>query len=300
VPAVSVILPTYNRAATLGRAVQTVLSQDFADLELIVVDDRSTDATPQVLRSIGDSRVRVIRCEVNGGPARARNLGVGAARSQWLAFQDSDDEWLPGKLSAQWARARAGADVGLVIGGYDVDDGRARVRVRPSSTLDRGDARPDLLDGWPIITPLWLVRKAIVDALGGFDHRYPVFEDHDLVLRISDRCGVAAVEGPLLVKHGSTDALCGNPVNMRDGMRMLLEQHGARWADFPEREARRRTHLGFLQYGSGQVDAARASFRRATRLRPLSPAPLFLLASHAGRGVFRLEKMFPRFAGMAL
>jgi glycosyltransferase involved in cell wall biosynthesis len=274
-----------------------VLAQDVADFELLVIDDASTDGTTALLASITDPRLRVLRLDRNGGAAAARNAGIASARSEWLAFQDSDDEWLPGKLSAQLRVATP--DVGLVLGGYEVDDQGLRLFVRPASTLDRGDAGPDMLAGWPIITPVWLVRRQLVAALDGFDLAYPVFEDWDLVFRISDACAVAAVEGPVLIKHGSADTLCANPKLVRESLALLLERHAQRWADHPWELARRLTHLGCLRYQDGQIDAARATFLRAARLRPLSPAPLLLLASYAGRGVTRLQRAFPHFAAMA-
>lgn len=99
---VSVVIPTYNRAATLRRAMESVLSQSYSDLELIVVDDGSTDETRELVASFSDPRVRYVYQE-NGGACKARNRGVQEARGELVAFQDSDDEWLPGKLEKQVA-----------------------------------------------------------------------------------------------------------------------------------------------------------------------------------------------------
>ncbi len=100
-PLVSVILPTYNRAALLPRAVESVLSQDYSNLELIIIDDGSTDNTPEIVSSIADPRVRCIRLEQNRGIGAARNEGVHHALGEFTAFIDSDDIWLPGKLTRQ-------------------------------------------------------------------------------------------------------------------------------------------------------------------------------------------------------
>jgi hypothetical protein len=298
-PTVSVVLPTYNRAYVLRRAIDSVLAQQGAEIELIVVDDASTDDTRALLATIADPRLRIVHAPRNGGAARARNLGVAAARGEWLAFQDSDDEWLPGKLASQLAAARGG-DFGLVLGGYEVDDGAARARVRPAAALAGGDAQLDALDGWPIITPVWLVKRALLQSLGGFPTDFVVFEDWDLVFRLLDATRATAVEGPLLVKHGSRDALCGDVRVLRDALAQMLERHGARWRDQPQRLARRLAHLGCAQFQTGHAAAARASFARATRLDPLSPAPALWLAARLGRGVNRLQRWFPRYASMAL
>ncbi len=116
-PQVSVILPTYNRTRTLGDAMASVLGQSFTDLELIVVDDGSTEDVEAVVRRLGDKRVRFIRKEKNAGAAAARNTGTALARGSFVAFQDSDDLWLPGKLARQVERLqKLPADVGAITG----------------------------------------------------------------------------------------------------------------------------------------------------------------------------------------
>jgi len=100
-PTVSVIISTYNRAHLIGRAIQSVLNQTYQDFEVIVVDDGSTDNTEEIVKSFNDPRIRYIRHEKNKGAAAARNTGIKAARGKYIAFQDSDDEWLPEKLEKQ-------------------------------------------------------------------------------------------------------------------------------------------------------------------------------------------------------
>lgn len=94
-PQVSVVIPTYNRAGVLGRAITSVLSQTFPDLECIVVDDGSTDQTVVLVERFQDPRLRLLRLPVNKGGGHARNVGIQAARGELLAFLDNDDEWLP-------------------------------------------------------------------------------------------------------------------------------------------------------------------------------------------------------------
>ena len=100
-PKVSVIIPTYNRAHLVGRAIRSVLNQTYQDFEIIVVDDGSTDNTEEVVKSFNDPRIRYIRHEKNRGGSAACNTGIRAARGEYIAFQDSDDEWLPEKLEKQ-------------------------------------------------------------------------------------------------------------------------------------------------------------------------------------------------------
>src|SRR5690348_1065740 len=115
-PVVSVILPTYNRASLISRAIRSVLNQTFTDWELLIVDDGSTDATEQLIRSrSADSRIRYMKLPQNVGMCNARNHGIALARGEFIAFLDSDDEWLPTKLEKQLAVFRRdGPQTGLV------------------------------------------------------------------------------------------------------------------------------------------------------------------------------------------
>ena len=102
-PLVSVVIPIFNRVGTIERAIRSVLTQSYTNIEVIVVDDGSSDGSPNVVRSINDSRITLIELPKNTGVSYARNIGVSAAKGSFLAFQDSDDEWLAGKLERQIA-----------------------------------------------------------------------------------------------------------------------------------------------------------------------------------------------------
>ena len=161
-PPVSVVIPAYNRAATIGAAIDSVLRQTFTDFELVVVDDGSTDGTLAAARAVTDPRLRVVAAPHNLGAAGARNLGVAEARGTWIAFQDSDDEWLPEKLARQMARLATPAPEGagwgagwggcycglLTVGALDARPG-ARTTLRyvpdPAVTRVEGDILEPLL-----------------------------------------------------------------------------------------------------------------------------------------------------------
>lgn len=136
---VSVILPVYNRSGSLQASMQSVLIQSYRDLELIVVDDASTEDLQPIVEGFDDSRVRYIRQEKNGGASAARNAGLAAAQGQYIAFQDSDDLWLPGKLQKQIDLMEAAPpEVGAVIhskvlygSGPDGSYGVGLVSMRP-------------------------------------------------------------------------------------------------------------------------------------------------------------------------
>ncbi len=102
-PLVSVIIPTYNRADLIGHTLDSAINQSYRNLEIIVIDDGSVDNTEEVVKAIGDSRIRYIRHQTNCGGSTARNTGIEAARGEYIAFLDSDDIWVPNKIQLQLA-----------------------------------------------------------------------------------------------------------------------------------------------------------------------------------------------------
>jgi glycosyltransferase involved in cell wall biosynthesis len=202
-PLVSVITPTYNRAALLPRAISSVLSQDFTDLELIVIDDGSTDGTQQVLAGIKDSRVSCIRFDQNRGIGAARHQAVSRARGDFIAFVDSDDVWLPGKLRFQVEVLQRHPTIDVLFGDYrninhveHVDkqgfeqtaEGLARVQVRhlESEVLEITAGLPEALLTANFIGTCSVVvlRRSLVERVGNFNPRLSV-EDIELWWRAS-------------------------------------------------------------------------------------------------------------------
>lgn len=216
-PRVSVIIPSYNRATTLGRAARSVLSQDFRDLELIIVDDGSSDGTAEVIADLADTRVRVIVHETNRGVGAARNTGIETARGEIVAFQDSDDEWLQGKLSAQIrAMEAAGEDCVLVyctkiVYGRDEDYRRGQRRVvcvpGPEMTELSGDLREVLWRKHVISTQTMLIRTDALRSVGGFDTRLYNSEEWDLAIRLSEIGPFAFVDAPLVNTYIQKDSI---------------------------------------------------------------------------------------------
>jgi glycosyltransferase involved in cell wall biosynthesis len=175
-------MPTRNRWAMLEQALRSVLGQEGVELEVIVVDEASSDATPDRLEQLGDERVSLIRHEEPKGPAMARNAAIERARGEWIAFLDDDDLWAPGKLRAQLVRAEAGAHGFSYTGRIEVDDRLNPLRNRPAAKPD--DLLRELLATNPIGGPSNVViRRDLLDRIGGFDERLPPLEDWDLWIR---------------------------------------------------------------------------------------------------------------------
>jgi len=198
---VSVIIPTYNRAAWVTEAAASVLAQTYRDFELVVVDDGSTDGTLAALAALG-GEVRVIRREARQGVSAARNLGTAAATGDWLAFLDSDDLWLPAKLARQVEYLKAHPD--LVICQTEEIWIRNGVRVNPPETCRKvgGDIFLPSLGRCLVSPSAVMLHRRLFEEMGGFDETLPAAEDYDRWLRVAGRHPVGLVPEPLVIKRG--------------------------------------------------------------------------------------------------
>ncbi len=200
---VSVIIPTYNRAWILKEAIDSVLSQDYENFELIVVDDGSTDKTGALLDRY-KNRLRIIR-QKNSGVSAARNRGIRAARGELIAFLDSDDLWLSGKLEAQvkFFLSNPGA---LICQTEEIWIRRGK-RVNPKNKHKKPSGHifePSL--ALCLVSPsAVMMRPALFNKVGLFDENLYACEDYDLWLRTSCRYPVYLIETPLIIKRGGHD-----------------------------------------------------------------------------------------------
>lgn len=187
-PNISVIIPTYNRASMINEAVESVLSQKYKDIELIVVDDGSSDNTAEMLRPYLD-RVIYIKQE-NQGNAAARNTGLKEAKGELIAFNDSDDLWVEDKLEKEVRYLEEHPDVDMVCGngiifGNTKDAGRLVISQSRAESLEKkGITVKDIFMKSTIRTPTVVIRKKVIDALGGFDGNLRVCVDGDFSLRL--------------------------------------------------------------------------------------------------------------------
>lgn len=199
-PLISVIIPVYNRAYCVEKAILSVLNQSFSDLELIIVDDGSTDNLESVLENINDCRIIFIK-QANQGVSIARNNGILKGQGTWFAFLDSDDEWLPKKLEIQLKQLEEDK---LLWSHTDEIWIRNGVRVNAHKKHAKKGGRI-FLDSLPLcmVSPSSvLIHERIFKDKGLFDPTLAVAEDYDLWLRISSSYKISLIEKPLVIKRG--------------------------------------------------------------------------------------------------
>lgn len=199
-PWVSVIIPTFNRRRFLGQAIDSVLAQTYTDFELIVVDDGSTDPTPELLAAYGPS-IKVIR-QPNQGVSAARNAGIRASTGELVALLDSDDHWLPRKLERQIDLFAAHPDAQICQTEEIWIRNGVRVNPKKKHRKHSGMIFEKTLPLCLVSPSAVILRRSLFDEVGLFDERLPACEDYDLWLRITWKYPVHLIDTPLIVKRG--------------------------------------------------------------------------------------------------
>ncbi len=269
---VSVIIPTHNRARLLPRAIRSVLAQSHRDLEVIVVDDASTDDTRRVVARLDDPRVRYISHDTNRGGAAARNTGIAAARGAYIGFQDSDDEWLLEKLEKQMRVFRDhGGDADIVYCGLLRAQCGSVVYI-PESRIEvrQGDLLSQLLLGNFVSTQTLLVRRERIEDEGGFDERLGRFQDWELAIRLAAKFKFSLVDEPLVIVHETPGNITSNDAAGAAALELILDKHSSAFALNPTALAGHLAGLGHLKCLSGAVREGRGHLLDAVKLRPLA------------------------------
>lgn len=204
-PTVSVVLPTYNRAALIGRSIQSVLNQSYQDFELIVIDDGSNDETAEVVAGFRDQRLAYIPLAINTGAGAARNVGIRMSKGRFLSFQDSDDEWLPNKLARQMSIFEQGATrLGVVYSDQQriLKDGTTREHPAPAVISGRlVNTAIQFYQVYKLGIQSTLIKREYLDAAGYFNEALRALEDLELFIRLSKRCDFYRIPEPLVTYY---------------------------------------------------------------------------------------------------
>ncbi|NLO05622.1 MAG: glycosyltransferase family 2 protein [candidate division WS1 bacterium] len=237
-PLVSVVIATCNRAHLLRQAIESVLAQDYPEFEIIIVDDCSTDRTPEVVAAIGEEheRVRSMRLPQNSGASAARNAGIRGAQGGLIAFLDDDDKWLPGKLSAQVNALQAHPESALCYAKALSGSPEGIATTRPYVGTDRGrsgDNFENQLRYHAIKTPTVLVRAEVLEEVGLFDEKLPTAEDTDLFLRITLHHPATYLPDPVAVVREHPGRMTRDDKRAGRQDRCTLTVLGRLWDDLP-------------------------------------------------------------------
>ena len=270
-PLVSIIIPTFNRAEVVQNAVRSCLVQTYKNIEVIVVDDASTDRTSQILVSISDSRVRYFQHSQNKGPAGARNTGIKNAHGEYLAFLDYDDEWLPEKIERQLNVFEAlSSDVGLVFtNGYQEASGREFFSKNAPSGVSYAPARDKFFPLRVLIAPpsAWMLSLKVVRETGYFDESMYCWEDGDFLARVAYKYPLYFLNESLVIWHAQKEHLNSISSRLLEGKEIFIKNN--------IEELRKDKEYFFQFYRTLGKDAckvdkgrARGYFVKALKIRP--------------------------------
>ena len=265
-PLVSVVIPTYNRAHLLGRSISSVLGQTHEDLEVVVVDDGSTDQTADELAAVTDPRVRIVPLTTNQGQCRARNEGIAVARGRYVAFCDSDDEWLPTKLQKQLATFGGDESPGASYTGMWIDDGTER-SVHIADVEGRAFDRLLALAGAITTSGIVVDRSVAGDELY-FDESLGCSEERDLLIRVSRSHVIARVAEPLYVRYLHDGPHVAEMLGFARAWTMLLEKYKDDFDRRPHAAAYVHFRIALILHKSRDRSGARREISAASMLDP--------------------------------
>ncbi|TAM36219.1 glycosyltransferase family 2 protein [bacterium] len=286
-PLVSVIIPTYNRAHLIGRAIKSVLAQTYTNLEAIVVDNASSDNTAEVVNSISDGRLKFIRHDVNKGPAASRNTGLRNSRGDYITFLDSDDEWFPQKTALQLDvfKSEEGKGVGLVFANGFNEAGNAMFITGAVPSGVYYDPRRDKF--YPlkklIVPPSgWMLPAGVAKKIGYFDESMITWDDGDYLVRIAYEFSLYFLNKDLVIWHAPAEHLNVMNHDLINGKEIFLRKN----YDFLKRD---KEYL-FRFYRSLGKDMllfdkkkARAYLYKALKIDPVDPSTIGkIIRSFAG------------------
>ena len=228
-PKLSIVLPTYNRAAILGRAITSALAQTERDIELIVVDDGSTDGTEEFFQAISDARLRYLRYSPNRGGNHARNRGIEVAGASIVSFLDSDDEFLPQKASVVLDFFTKHPEIDGLLDSHVLvrNDAQTSLRERKNpDDLDPASVRRRIFQGaLAKPTPAISVRKKALLDIGMFDETLRRRQDLDLLVRLSRNHACACISTVLWRKHWVGDAISAERGTFVEAMLAICDRH---------------------------------------------------------------------------
>ena len=243
---VSVIIPTYNRANLIGKAIKSVLNQTYKDLEVIVVDDGSTDNTEEIVKSFTDFKIHYICHKHNRGASAARNTGIKASRGEYIAFLDSDDEWLTEKLDKQMKIfVSESSEVGVVYTGDYYVDGKDKKIKKVHIPRKEGYIYEELLAGNYVGTPsALLVKKECFTKIGVFDEDLSGCEDYDMWFRIAKYYKFRYVKDLLVVCLIHDNQITANSEIMIEGIKRIQTKYSKEFRKRPYSYSTRYFYLG--------------------------------------------------------
>lgn len=266
---ISVIIPTFNRCGSIRKAIHSVLKQTYQDMECLVIDDGSTDDTETIVKTVKDSRVRYIRYEKNRGACHARNVGIEQALGEYIAFQDSDDDWSDAKLEKQLQFLKdRGADLVFCQLESRYND---KTTYYPSNKLKEGKvSHEQAMCAFMSSTQTFFGKTECIRTIK-FDEEMPRFQDWDFLIRFTRDYDVHYQKQPFAIQQIGRDSISNNPNKGHVAVCRMIDKY----AEEMDRESLSNLYMlkgtFLMQLG---LKGAETAFKEALKLNPVSKKAL--------------------------
>lgn len=271
---VSIILPTYNRKHLISKSIESVLNQSYKHFELIIIDDGGDDGTEKLIRDFQkkDDRIKYIKLKKNKGAAAARNTGIKLSKGEYIAFQDSDDEWLTEKLEKQMNLFKSTSEkVGVVYSGFLRIESNKRAYIPFDWVVKRdGDIHEELLRDNFVGTPTCIIKKDCLNKIGKFEEKLPRLQDWELMLRISKYYDFIYIDEALVLSKYTPNSISSNIESLIKAMELILSKHFNDFSKNKKLLSKHYSHIGSLYSSNGQINNVRRYYLKAIRTYPFN------------------------------
>lgn len=283
---VSVVIPTHNRSELIKNAVNSVLNQTYKNIELIIVDDASTDKTEEIVKSLDQSKIKYIKNEEAKGGNYARNLGISSSKGKYVAFLDDDDEWMPEKVADQVALFEEDQSIGLVYTGAEIIYTSKNYKyIRQPK--HRGDLSKEILmRNYIGTTSSVMVKRSLLEEVGGFDNDMPALQDYDLWIRIAQVAQIGYINKPLIKYYNYTNInqITDNVHKIEKAINKIDNKYKNLIATLDKKAQEERYYQRFNGFGKrklriGEKKQARDYFIQSFKIKPNLTSIKFLIVS---------------------
>lgn len=247
-PLISVIISAYNREETIRRSIDSVIRQTYSNIEIIVVDDGSTDKTVQEIGKVNDTRLRLIVLKCNSGASYARNRGIEEARGEFIAFQDSDDEWLPRKLEVQLSMADSNPCIQFFscnLIRVCFSDRSAYLIPDFNIPVDQKSITRELLFRNFAWTQTWFVRRIIFDQGFRFHPEVVRAQDWDFALQVTKNFKIFHIDEVLVMAYETADSLLSQESHICSDLKIILANHQSLYSKHLKIKARQMRSIAY-------------------------------------------------------
>ncbi|MCG9479561.1 MAG: glycosyltransferase [Actinomycetia bacterium] len=271
-PKVSVIIPTYNRASLIPRAIESVLAQNYNGIEIIIVDDGSTDNTKEVINKLKDKKIKYIQHKENMGGAAARNTGIKMAKAEYIAFLDSDDEWFPKKLETQIKVFNdMNDDTGVVYSAFwKIHEGCKSYKPNKIIKKKEGWIHEELLNGNFVTLQAALLKKDCFSKAGLFDVSIQRLHDWELWLRISRYFKFKFIDEPLVNVYYTPISISTNHNALIESSKKILRKHFSEFSKNKKILSKRYFYIGKFMAEAHDTKNGKKYFKKAIKANPLN------------------------------